>query len=88
MNVRAMRVLFGVVALLAVGVPAAAQEEEPEVPWIHIDIPNGLDIRGETVGPGGEIFQAREGAEFSPIFELRRSFLDRIIESAQEQGVL
>ena len=62
--------------------PAAlsAQDTEPETRLIIFD---GIVIGGETNGPP-DTSSVRQGAQFDTLIEIRRSFYNEIVESADE----
>jgi len=67
--------------LPAVG--AAQDEEEPPVRFINIE---DMIVDGSRMAPSEQIIVARGGAEFESLIELRRDFIEEIVESAEDIG--
>ena len=80
-----MRLVIPTVALLLLAVaspPASAQDEAPPTRHINFDI--GCSLSGARDVPLTTYFVARSGAKFDTLIEIRRSFYDEIVESAEE----
>jgi hypothetical protein len=75
---------FLAAAILAGGTSHALAQTGAEVPERFIVISDDLLIDGELRRPSGDLFVGRSDAEFSPLFTARRSFIDEIVQSAEE----
>lgn len=88
------RLLIGLLALGALGVPtyASAQDAEGgdgaggEVETRFYDF-NDMLIDGEFMRPEGMFTRARDSARFERLLDLRREFIDEIEESAKEESL-
>lgn len=60
---------------------ASAQDSEP--PSIELSFDGDL-IAGSRSSPGSDPFMARGNAKFDSLIEIRRSFYNEIVESADE----
>lgn len=78
-----IRLLLALALLSGSAGQALAQTDE-EVPERFIVISDDLLIDGELRRPSGDLFVGRSEAEFSPLFTARRSFIDEIVQSAEE----
>ena len=77
MNTRVIGMAASAVMVLSSG--AFAQDEPPS----RLELFEAMEIQGSTAGPGG-LVTVGHGADFSSLIHVRRSFLDEIIESADE----
>lgn len=68
----------GVLFVMCAAAPAMAQSDTPT---IHINMDGGT-VSGEVLRPTGVAVQARQGATFDSLIEIRRDFLVEITESA------
>jgi len=72
--------MFSMTAFIA----SAASAQTDEVPTRFIDITEGLTSYGEVLRPDGLLTTTRDRPEFASMIELRRTFVNEIIESAEE----
>jgi len=69
------------VGVLAVGAQAWAQTEPVETrEFVFTD----MNIDGARQGPPGDVFTSRGDSVFESLIDLRVSFVDKIVESADE----
>lgn len=69
---------------MTVFLTSTAWAQDDEVPTRFIDIRDALTTYGEIMRPDGIVFDVRERAEFDSLIHLRRTFVNEIIESADE----